>query len=165
MQALHPDVRHLTHCVFSEIMPALARGDADFGVCIHEGRFTYESSGLLLAEDLGLRYETLTGHPLPLGGIFAQLKTPHQQVSALTDAVRASIHLARSHPPEVLLTMRKYATELDDAAIHQHVNVYVNDFTVDLGAKGKEAVHALEAFAKKHGLLPHSQPRLQIHPQ
>jgi len=80
--------------VFSEVLPLLARGEADYGVCIHEGRFTYQRYGLERVEDLGATWEQRTRAPLPLGGILARASLGDELLASLTRAIRASLGLA-----------------------------------------------------------------------
>lgn len=146
------------HVVFSEIMPALLRGEADFGVCIHEGRFTYAARGLHLAEDLGRTYEQRTGAPIPLGGIVATKRLQIPWLRALTQGIRQSILAAESHTAEALATMRAHAAELDDLAIWKHVELYVNAWTRDLGPLGTKALETLYREAASAHLLQGSTP-------
>lgn len=146
------------HVVFHEIMPALQAGEADLGVCIHEGRFTYEAAGLHLVEDLGASWEARTGAPLPLGGIFARRDLPPETIRAVQQAVRSSLDLARSDP-SVIDTMRAHAQELDDDVIWRHVELYVNEWTYDLGDVGDGALQTLHREARDAGLfLPDTEP-------
>ncbi|MGQ0552527.1 MAG: MqnA/MqnD/SBP family protein [Planctomycetota bacterium] len=140
---------------FDEILPALARGEADAGVAIHEGRFTYQRLGLRLLEDLGASWERLTGGPLPLGGLLARHDLGPSVHAALCAALSRSLAEARAHPDEALLTMRRHAQELDEAVLWEHVRLYVNEHTEELGAVGRRA---LDEFARRLG----SRERLLI---
>ncbi|WDQ19541.1 1,4-dihydroxy-6-naphthoate synthase [Rhodopirellula sp. P2] len=135
--------------VFSEIMPALQRGDADFGVCIHEGRFTYAESGLHLAADLGSLWEKSTQRPLPLGGLVMRDRHPPATMKSACDVIRRSLQSARQTPDSALPAMRRYAQEMDDSVLMQHVDLYVNDWTVDLGTVGQEALTTLSEMAQQ----------------
>jgi 1,4-dihydroxy-6-naphthoate synthase len=161
-QLFHRGEGRVEQTVFSQILPALERAEADYGVCIHEGRFTYARHGLVEVEDLGATWERRTGAPLPLGGILARkdLGTPIQQ--ALDDAIRASLDHARAHPDAALDTMRAHAQELDDDVIRAHVDLYVNAWTRDLGADGVAALEALSRAARAAGLLPDQRPALDV---
>ena len=129
--------------LFSNIMPALQSKRADFGVCIHEGRFTYQESGLWLVEDLGSRWEKSTGCPLPLGGILGRRALGRATLGKIQDVIRSSIEYGLQHPQETLPTMRKHAQEFDDEVLMQHVKLYVNEWTLDLGQQGREALSKL----------------------
>jgi len=145
-----PDARQV---VFSEIMPALASGEADFGVVIHEGRFTYRQSGLVRIVDLGAQWEADTGLPLPLGGIVARRELGRERIEAVAGAIRRSLAAATAQPESALDLMRRYAQELSDEVLWQHVELYVNDATSDLGEIGRAALRALEARAYRAGLV------------
>ncbi len=161
-QLFHPSEGRIEHTVFSEIMPALQRGAADFGVCIHEGRFTYEQHGLALVEDLGTVWEESTGTPLPLGGILARWRLGSDVLDRVQAVVRDSIRYGIEHRQETLATMRRYAQELDDDVIFAHVDLYVNDWTLDLGAQGRAALAQLNELAQRAGLLPAGRAPLKV---
>jgi 1,4-dihydroxy-6-naphthoate synthase len=148
--------------LFSEIMPALKAGETDLGVCIHEGRFTYKEWGLTLVEDLGASWETRTGMPLPLGGILARRTLEDDVIRRIQACVRASIDYAFAHREETLPTLRRYAQEMDDDVIWAHVDLYVNDWTRDLGPDGRRALSFLSAMARSRGLVPESQTPLEV---
>lgn len=141
--------------IFDQIVPALVRGDADFGVCIHEARFTYREHGVFLVEDLGERWERETRSPLPLGGILARRDLGAAVHRALNDAIRASLDHARREPAAALLSMRRYAQEQADDVLWKHVELYVNDFTRDLGAVGRSALGNLATIARARGIGQH----------
>jgi 1,4-dihydroxy-6-naphthoate synthase len=128
---------------FDEIMPALVAGEADAGVCIHEGRFTYAAAGLSLLEDLGARWEQETGTPVPLGGLLARLDLGADVHRRLNQALSSSLACARRDPDAALKTMRAHAQELDDEVIWQHVELYVNEHTTDLGDLGRRCLAEL----------------------
>lgn len=129
--------------VFSQIMPMLHQGQADFGVCIHEGRFTYADAGLYLVQDLGALWEQQTHLPLPLGGILAAKHLPQATIRQVHNAIQMSIQYARRNRQETLPTMRRYAQELSDEVLFQHVDLYINDYTLDMGQTGRDALNAL----------------------
>ena len=140
----HPHSTRVEHVVFSEIMPRLRDRSADFGVCIHEGRFTWEAQGLHLVEDLGTRWEAVTNGPLPLGGIVASRRLPREAIATVQRVIRDSLELALADRSAALPTMRAHAQEFDDRVLMQHVELYVNEWTRDLGETGRRA---LDAFA------------------
>ncbi len=158
----HPGEGRVEHVLFSEILPALARGEAEYGVCIHEGRFTYERHGLERIEDLGATWESRTRSPLPLGGIVARDHVPAGTVRALDRAIVASLDHARAHPQAALVTMRAHARELDDAVLWKHVELYVNDWTRDLGPLGAQALEELARSARAAGLVATSVRALRV---
>lgn len=145
---LYPDTTRVEQAVFSEIMPRLKQGSADFGVCIHEGRFTWQDEGLFLVEDLGTRWETETQSPLPLGGLFASKQLPEDTVRRIQQSIRDSIDYALADPASAIPTMRHYAQEFDDNVLMQHVDLYVNEWTKDLGAVGRQSLAELSARSR-----------------
>jgi len=147
----HPRSTRVEQALFSEIMPRLVAGTADFGVCIHEGRFTWEAHGLHLVEDLGSRWEAETGCPLPLGGIVASRRLPAEVTAAVQRVIHDSLALALADPAAALPTMRRHAQEFDDRVLMQHVDLYVNDWTVDLGDTGRRALDELSDRAAAAG--------------
>ncbi len=161
-QLFHRGQGHVEQTVFSRILPALERGEADYGVCIHEGRFTYARHGLVSVEDLGATWERRVGCPLPLGGIVARKSLGTDVLHALDDAIRDSLDHARAHPVDALALMREHAVELDAASIWQHVELYVNAWTRDLGADGAAALAQLARSARAAGLLPDQCPELGV---
>lgn len=161
-QLFYARTTQVRHVVFSDIMPDLKQGKADFGVCIHEGRFTWQNEGLGLVEDLGTRWELETTCPLPLGGIVARRSLDPNTIATVQAVIHDSLQLALSDRNLPLPTMRKYAQELDDAVLMQHVDLYVNDWTVDLGNVGKNALQKLSMRAQAIGLIPDENGDLQI---
>ncbi|MCH2202631.1 MAG: 1,4-dihydroxy-6-naphthoate synthase [Fuerstiella sp.] len=156
-QLFHHETTRVRQVVFSDIMPALERGEADFGVCIHEGRFTWKQAGLSLVEDLGTRWETETACPLPLGGIVARRSLPSDVIRAVQATIHDSLQFAMSDRHAALPTMRRFAQEFDDDVLMQHVDLYVNEWTVDLGETGREALDQLSQRATVAGVLPASK--------
>ena len=155
----HPRTARVEHDVFSAIMPRLQARTADFGVCIHEGRFTWREHGLALVEDLGTRWETETGCPLPLGGIVARRRLPAATIAAVQRVIHDSLALALRDPAGPLVTMRAHAQEFDDRVLMQHVELYVNAWTVNLGGTG---VRALDEFAARAAAVGRGGGRLEV---
>ena len=150
-ELFYPSTSRVGHCVFSEIMPSLERREADFGVCIHEGRFTWEASGLGLVEDLGTRWEAETRSPLPLGGLVARRGLTAELMTTVQRVIRDSLELALADRSAALPTMRRYAQEFDDGVLMKHVDLYVNDWTLDLGATGRASLRQLSELAATCG--------------
>lgn len=126
--------------VYSEIMPAVERGEIDAGLIIHESRFTYPEHGLVKVVDLGEWWERETGAPIPLGGIVARTALGEDRIAAIESAIRASVEYAFANPDASADYVRRHAQEMDPAVMRQHIDLYVNDFTVDLGAEGERAI-------------------------
>lgn len=148
--------------VFSDILPALQRGEADFGVCIHEGRFTWQRYGLSFVQDLGATWERHANAPLPLGVILARRDLGVAALRALDDGIRASLDHARAHREAAFQTMRRHAQELDDDALWKHVELYVNAWTRDLGAEGADALRRLLGCARASGWVDEHAPVLEV---
>jgi 1,4-dihydroxy-6-naphthoate synthase len=160
-ELFYPGTARVDHVVFSAIMPRLRAGEADFGICIHEGRFTWQEQNLFLVEDLGTRWEQSSGCPLPLGGILASRKLEPPVLSRVQQVVRDSLLFARQHPEIALSSMRQYAQEMNDQVLMQHVELYVNEWTFDLGSVGRQALAELSRRAANVRNLSH-QPALQV---
>ncbi|MGB7324800.1 MAG: 1,4-dihydroxy-6-naphthoate synthase [Rubripirellula sp.] len=158
----YPDTTGIEHCIFSDIMPRLANGEADFGVCIHEGRFTWESEGLHLVEDLGTRWEQATQSPLPLGGIVANRSLGDETIGKIQSVIRRSLEVALADPITALPTMRKHAQEFDDDVLMKHVQLYVNDWTIDLGDVGRASLERLSEMARSIGLVAGDVPTIEV---
>jgi len=137
---------------FDRIMPALVAGEADAGVIIHEGRFTFGSYGLRRLVDLGEWWEGTTGLPLPLGGIAVRRTLGGEWLAEIERTVRASLEHAWAHPEATYEYVRMHAQEMDPVVCRQHIDLYVNDFTRDFGQEGEEAIgRLLEAAAELRG--------------
>ena len=148
----HPDSTRVEHVVFSEIMPRLQAGTADFGACIHEGRFTWQQQGLFLVEDMGTRWEEATGSPLPLGGIVASRRLAAETLASVQRVIHDSLQFALADRTAALPTMRRYAQEFEDAVLMQHVDLYVNEWTLDVGDVGRRALAELSSRAGAAGI-------------
>ena len=148
LSGLHRGPLH--EMVFDQIMPAVQRGEVDAGVIIHEGRFTYPAYGLTEVLDLGAWWERETGLPLPLGGIAVKRELGSRVASFFEGKIRKSILHARAHPEEVLPYVRRHAQEMAPDVIRSHIDMFVNDFSVEAGVEGKRAIRALlEAAASQ----------------
>ncbi|MBF0458395.1 MAG: 1,4-dihydroxy-6-naphthoate synthase [Nitrospirae bacterium] len=132
---------------FDKIIPAVRDGEADLGLIIHEGRFTYKDYGLNLVADLGAWWERETGLPIPLGVIAAKREIPSAVRSQIDNAIKASVAYAYANTDEVMEYVRRYAQELSDEVIMNHIRLYVNDYTIDSGSEGERAVETLLAMA------------------
>ena len=158
----YADCGVIDHVVFSEIMPALSCGDADFGVCIHEGRFTWQEAGLFCVADLGATWEKETGCPLPLGGILARHHLGAETLRNVQAVIYDSLQYGLANRAETVESMGQYAQEFDEGVMFAHVDLYVNEWTVDLGTVGRRALDALSQRAQASGLVEPDLPPLQI---
>jgi 1,4-dihydroxy-6-naphthoate synthase len=132
---------------FDLIMPAVESGDLDFGVIIHEGRFTYKNYGLICLLDLGKWWEEKTSLPIPLGGIAIRRDIAPETARRVETAIRESTLYGFTHRTETESYIKKYAREMSSAVIRRHIDLYVNDFTIEIGEQGKEAIEALFEMA------------------
>jgi 1,4-dihydroxy-6-naphthoate synthase len=139
---------------FDKIVAAVSSGSVDAGLIIHESRFTFAAHGLVAVEDLGAWWEELTGLPIPLGGILARRSLGRKVIEEVESAIRASVRYAFDHPEEARSYIRAHAQELDDTVIKQHIDLYVNHFSLDLGEEGLAAVHELLHRATAAGIIP-----------
>jgi 1,4-dihydroxy-6-naphthoate synthase len=136
---------------FEQIMPAVRDGDVDAGLVIHESRFTYPTYGLVSLQDLGTWWEDETGLPIPLGAVVARREL---DAAALARTVRASVEHAWADPSASAVWVAEHSQEMDADVCRQHIELYVNEFTRDLGEAGYAAVEALLSRAADEGLVP-----------
>ncbi|GAA4914687.1 1,4-dihydroxy-6-naphthoate synthase [Stackebrandtia albiflava] len=136
---------------FAEIMPGVAAGRFDAGLVIHEARFTYPEHGLTMLADLGEWWEGETGHPIPLGAILARREL---NADALTGWIRSSVEYAWRHPEASADYVASHAQEMSADVTGRHIDLYVNEFTADLGDAGHAAVADLLGRAAAAGLVP-----------
>ncbi len=143
----------LQQMVFSNVMPAVRDGKADFGLVIHEGRFTLDAYGLQTILDLGGWWEEETGLPIPLGGIAIRRDLGEGTARDVDERIRQSLSLAEGGSPYVEDYIISHAQEMDPSVIRQHIDLYVNRFSRDLGDEGQRAVRVLLDRAERAGLL------------
>ncbi|MEW6117145.1 MAG: 1,4-dihydroxy-6-naphthoate synthase [Nitrospirota bacterium] len=137
---------------FHEIMQAVSAGTADAGLIIHESRFTYRQHGLAKIIDLGEWWEKETGLPIPLGGIIAKRSLGEPVIATIEDLIKSSVQYALEHRDEAMPSIKRYAQELSDEVIMNHIALYVNDYTLDIGDEGAAALE--ELLKRAHGLPP-----------
>ncbi len=136
---------------FDQIMPAVRDGQIDAGLVIHEARFTYPNYGLTLLQDMGSWWEQDTGLPIPLGAIIARRSLDREQIASWA---RASVEYAWQHPQASRDYVLEHAQEMDPGVADSHIELYVNEFTRDLGEDGYGAIEALLGRAAREGLVP-----------
>jgi 1,4-dihydroxy-6-naphthoate synthase len=139
--------------LFSEIENAVLSGEVDAGVIIHESRFTYQSRGLRKLIDLGQFWEQLTGAPVPLGGIAAHERLGKDVIAKVDRSIRRSVEYANAHKGVIDEFIRCHAREMDETVMQQHIDLYVNEFSVSLGTKGKHAVSLMFDYAVAAGII------------
>jgi 1,4-dihydroxy-6-naphthoate synthase len=149
-----PEARNKTELLFSAIEAALLDGEYDAGLIIHENRFTYEAKGLKKIIDLGEFWESETGTPIPLGGIVVNRSLPAEVKQKVNRVLRRSVEYAFAHRWASLPFVREHAQEMSEDVIYKHIDLYVNEYSVDLGTEGKRAVATLFDRAKAIGMIP-----------
>jgi 1,4-dihydroxy-6-naphthoate synthase len=154
LKLYEPEVEHVV-VPFDEIMEHVARGGADMGLLIHEGQLTHESEGFSLIEDLGEWWYSETGLPLPLGGNVVRRDLGEETIREVARLIKASIQYALDHREEALAYALDYARDLPREQADRFVSMYVNEWTVDYGETGREAVRTLLSRGHEAGVIPH----------
>jgi 1,4-dihydroxy-6-naphthoate synthase len=155
-----PQARNTMELVFSAIESALLSEQVDAGLIIHENRFTYEARGLKKIIDLGEYWESETGHPIPLGGIVVRRALPDDVKQAVNRVLRRSVEYAFANRSASLAFVREHAQEMDEEVMYRHIDLYVNQYSIDLGQDGRRAVETLFAKASASGIIPATKQRL-----
>lgn len=145
-----PSTQHLR---FDRIIPAVARGESDAGLIVHESRFTYADAGLVAVADLGEWWESISGKPIPLGGILVRNDVSQEERNAIDAAIRDSLRFARAHEEAIMPYVREHAFEMSDTVMRQHIGLYVNDYSDDLGDEGVAAIDELFSRARSAGII------------
>jgi 1,4-dihydroxy-6-naphthoate synthase len=140
------DLGETVEMLFSDIEAAILSGEVDAGLIIHESRFTYEYKGLHKVIDLGEYWEKTTGYPIPLGGIAVKRSLPTAVKTYIQDSVSQSVERAFALPDDTMEYVRFHAQEMEEKVIKSHIDLYVNDFSRNLGDEGKAAVDHLLRF-------------------
>jgi 1,4-dihydroxy-6-naphthoate synthase len=145
----YPGCTNKRFVVFSEIEDMILAGAVKSGVIIHENRFTYASKGLVKLNDLGEAWEMMTGLPIPLGGIFAASRLSPDVRHKVGALIRQSIEFARLHPEKVMPYVKYYSQEMDDNVVSSHIGLYVNEFSLNLGSQGIQAIETLKKILRE----------------
>jgi len=140
LQFAFPTVGRKVPMLFSQIENAVLEGHTDLGVIIHENRFTYQQKGLHRIADLGAVWEERTGMPIPLGCIAVKRSLPAEVQQKLERLIRKSLEMAFSRYPQVSDYVRRHAQEMDEDVMRKHIELYVNDYSKDLGPSGRGAI-------------------------
>ena len=141
---------------FHRIIDAIRNDEADAGLIIHESRFTYQDAGLRKILDLGAWWETETGLPIPLGGIIAKRELGKDLIRKIETDIRKSLEYAFANSAETKAYIKKHSQELADSVIEQHIGLYVNDYSLDIGSDGIRAVEGLFRMAGEKGIIKRS---------
>ncbi len=140
--------------MFDEIPAAVARGDVDAGLLIHEGQLTFKQLGLHLVVDLGVWWQAQTGLPLPLGGNVIRRDLGERAMNDVTGVLRESIRYSLEHRAKAVDYSLKFGRDLDRALADKFVGMYVNDWTLDYGEKGRRAIELLLKRGAEAGIVP-----------
>jgi 1,4-dihydroxy-6-naphthoate synthase len=152
-----PEWQNIVMMRFDEIMPAVESGKVECGVIIHESRFTYESRGLKLIKDLGSWWEEISGYPIPLGGIAVKRSLGMDLIEKIDKALKASIIWAQTNSELCSHYIKEHARELEDSVINDHIGLYVNTFSEDLGAEGMAAIKFFLEKGRQTKMFPDSK--------
>lgn len=149
-----PEAQNKTEYLFSEIEDALIGDKADAGLIIHETRFSYFRKGLIKLADMGEYWEKLTGLPIPLGMIAVNKRIPFETALKVNRIIRKSLEYAYQNAMDAYDFVKENAQDMDSSVINNHIKLYVNKFTINLGKEGKRAVTELYRIAGEKGLIP-----------
>lgn len=149
----YPEMKNKTEVLFSEIEQAVLDGKYDAGLIIHESRFTYEQKGLKKIMDLGEFWESLIHAPIPLGGIVAKGSFDNDLLQKINRIIKKSVEYAFANTADVMPYVKQHAQEMSEEVMKKHIDLYVNEFSIDLGETGTKAVNLLFNKAKEIGLI------------
>lgn len=155
-----PNATNKQELVFSDIENALLEERIDVGLIIHENRFTYQDKGLKKIMDLGDYWEKQTGLAIPLGGIVANRNLPEDVQHKVNRVLRRSVEFAFANPKSGLEFIRSHAQEMSEEVMYKHIDLYVNQYSLDLGVEGKKAIQLLFYTAHEKGVIPEIKKNL-----
>lgn len=150
----YPEANQKKEYLFSDIEQAVLNEEVDAGLIIHENRFTYQDKGLVKLIDLGEFWESTTQMAIPLGGIVVNRKLPAHVQQAINRVLGRSVAFALDNPDSSMDYVRQYAQEMDENVMKKHIQLYVNEYTRNLGNTGKAAVQMLFDIAMAKGVIP-----------
>lgn len=139
----YPGANNKKFMVFSAIEDAVVNGETELGVIIHENRFTYREKGLYKVMDLGEYWEEKMKVPIPLGGIAIKRTIPRSTAHEIAELVRKSLEYAFAHYPSITGYVKQHSQSMSEEVMRQHIDLYVNNYSLDLGKDGKEAIRTL----------------------
>ncbi|PKP44606.1 MAG: 1,4-dihydroxy-6-naphthoate synthase [Bacteroidetes bacterium HGW-Bacteroidetes-12] len=150
----YPEATNKVEMLFSDIENEVLRGNVDAGLIIHENRFTYQEKGLKKIIDLGEYWEQTTGALIPLGGIAIKRTFSIEIQQKINRLIKKSIEFAFANPESPLSYMQQNAQEMNEEVMMQHVGLYVNEYSIDLGSEGKNAIEKMFSLAQEKGIIP-----------
>lgn len=154
LRIAHPEITNKIEMLFSDIENAVLSGQVDAGLLIHENRFTYEQKGLKKLIDLGEYWENSVGALIPLGGIVIKRSFDKTIIKKINRLIRKSIEYAYENEGSAVGFMQQHAQEMDKKIMMQHVDLYVNKCSINLGKEGKAAVTKMFNLAQQKGVIP-----------
>ena len=149
-----PEPTKKTEVVFSDIQDRVLSGEFDAGLIIHENRFTYQQKGLKKIIDLGEWWESTYHAPIPLAGIAIKRNIDVSIKQKVSEAIRESVEFALDAPESSYEYVKSHAQEMDEQVRNQHIGLYVNNFSVDFGKKGRKAIEQMYSIATEHKIIP-----------
>jgi 1,4-dihydroxy-6-naphthoate synthase len=142
----YPGASRKKFITFSGIEEAVLNEETELGVIIHENRFTYQQKGLIKVVDLGEYWEHQMNIPIPLGGIAMKRSIPAETALQINGLIRSSLQYAFAHHPVLPPFVRKHSQAMSEEVMRQHIDLYVNDYSLDLGENGHKAIEALKSI-------------------
>lgn len=149
-----PAMQKKIEMTFSLIEDAVLKGEVDAGVIIHENRFTYEAKGLKKVIDLGEWWEKTTARAIPLGGIAMKRSFGESEQRKISRLIGKSVQYAMENPDAAMPYVRAHAQEMDDEVMKKHIALYVNDSSINVGEKGRYAVHKMFEMGRERNIIP-----------
>jgi 1,4-dihydroxy-6-naphthoate synthase len=158
----YPEMQNKKEMLFSDIESAVKKKEVSAGLIIHENRFTYADSGFEKVKDLGEYWEQSTGMPIPLGGIAIKRNLHSGLQEKVQRLIQKSLEFAFENPSESLSFVKEYAQEMDEGVMQKHISLYVNDYSLSLGKKGKAAIKYMCDFLENKKLIKTSNKALFV---
>jgi 1,4-dihydroxy-6-naphthoate synthase len=154
----YPQAANKKFMVFSAIEDAVLSGEVDAGVIIHENRFTYQQKGLHKLVDLGEYWERETGNPIPLGGIVIKKSFDSALQQKVDRVIKRSLEYAFAHYPLITDYVKQHSQEMSESVMRQHIDLYVNNYSLQLGPDGKAAVNTfLDIYEQLKKVAAHNK--------
>lgn len=158
----YPQLTDKKEMVFSAIEDALLSGEIDLGLIIHENRFTYQEKGLHQIVDLGSYWENLTNCAIPLGGIVINRNIDVEVQQKVGRLIKKSVEFAFNNPKSALGFIRSHAQAMEESVMYKHIELYVNQYSISLGAAGRKAIDTLFSTARQQQLIPNADVSLYV---
>jgi 1,4-dihydroxy-6-naphthoate synthase len=149
-----PNAKNKVETLFSDIEKNVLSGKVDAGLIIHENRFTYQEKGLKKIIDLGEFWEKTTQMPIPLGGIVAKRTLDNEVLYKINRVMKRSVEYAFKNPQATKDFVKQHAQEMEEAIMYKHIDLYVNEYTRNLGTKGKAAIQHMFETALDKKIIP-----------